>query len=66
MIKPMKRVLAVLLVIVLVALGALYVLAGRTAPPALTIDKPERLVGQTGTVEVTTGVPRATASRSSP
>ena len=58
MIERMRRFLAVLLLIALVALGGLYVAAGRTAPPALTIDKPERLVGQTGTVEVTAGVPR--------
>jgi hypothetical protein len=55
----MGRFLAVLLVIALVACGGLYVVAGRTAPPVLTIDKPERVVGQTGTVEVTAGVPRA-------
>ena len=58
MIGRMLRFFAGLLLILLVASGALYVAAGRTAPPALTIDKPDRLVGQTGTVEVTAGVPR--------
>ena len=52
------RVIAALLLVALVALGALYLIAGRTAPPVLTIDKPERLVGQTGTLEVTAGAPR--------
>ncbi|MEO8259556.1 MAG: M23 family metallopeptidase [Acidobacteriota bacterium] len=54
----MGRLLAVLLLIVLVVFGGLYFAAGRTAPPALTIDKPERLIGQNGTVEVTAAVPR--------
>ena len=54
----MGRLLAGLLLIVLVGLGGLYFAAGRTAPPTLTIDKPERLIGQSGTVEVTAGVPR--------
>ena len=65
MIERMGRLLAGLLLIVLVGLGGLYVAAGRTAPPTLTIDKPERVVGQTGTLEVTAGAPRdrLTASR---
>ena len=58
MIESMGRFLAGLLLIVLVTSAGLYVAAGRTAPPALTIDKPDRLVGQTGTVEVTAAVPR--------
>jgi murein DD-endopeptidase MepM/ murein hydrolase activator NlpD len=58
MIGSMGRFLAGLLLIVLVTSAGLYVAAGRTAPPALTIDKPDRLVGQTGTVEVTAVVPR--------
>jgi len=47
--------------VVLLVLGtvaALYVAAGRTPPPTLTIDKPDRLVGQTGTLEIS-----ATGSR---
>jgi murein DD-endopeptidase MepM/ murein hydrolase activator NlpD len=58
MIDGMRGFFAALLLIVVVALGGLYFAAGRTPPPALTIDKPERLVGQTGTVEVTAGAPR--------
>jgi murein DD-endopeptidase MepM/ murein hydrolase activator NlpD len=58
MIERMRRFLAGLLLIAFIVLGGLYFAAGRTAPPALTIDKPDRLVGQTGTVEVTATVPR--------
>src|SRR5262249_35001977 len=40
-------------------LGVLYVVAGRSAPPRLTIDKPDRVVGQSGTVDVTAEAPNA-------
>ena len=40
--------------------GGAFVAAGRGAPPALTIDKPERVVGQDGTLEVTAERPGAT------
>ena len=33
--------------------------AGRGAPPQLTIDKPDRFVGQAGTLDVTAGAPTA-------
>ncbi len=49
---------ALLLFIVLIAAGA-YVVAGQGAPPRLTIDKPERFVGQEGTLEVTAEAPGA-------
>ena len=50
-----------LLIIVLAAacLGGAYILAGRGAPPLITIDKPDRMVGQTGTLEVTVETPNA-------
>jgi murein DD-endopeptidase MepM/ murein hydrolase activator NlpD len=51
----MSRRLAWLTVLVgLAALGAVwvFVVAGRTPPPALSIDKPEHIVGQQGTLEV--------------
>jgi len=48
-----------LIVIVLIAVGALYVAAGRAAPPRLTIDKPDRVVGQAATLEVTAEAPNA-------
>ena len=37
--------------------------AGRGAPPAITIDKPDRVVGQAGTLEVTAGAPGARLTR---
>jgi murein DD-endopeptidase MepM/ murein hydrolase activator NlpD len=53
------RALAVLVVIVVLACAGAYVVAGRGAPPRLTIDKPERVIGQTGTVEVSAVAPNA-------
>jgi murein DD-endopeptidase MepM/ murein hydrolase activator NlpD len=55
----MFRSIATLLLVFVIAVGALYVLAGRGAPPALAISKPERVVGQAGTLEVTAEAPRA-------
>lgn len=51
------RWLVGLVVIVAVAFGILYVAAGRSTPPQLNIIKPERLVGQTGSLEVTVEAP---------
>ena len=59
MIRSMFRWLAVLLVLAAIAGGAVFVIAGRGAPPTLSIEKPERVVGQTGTLEVTAGAPGA-------
>jgi len=47
----LRGLLVALVLAVLVACG-LYIAAGRTPPPALAIDKPDRIVGQTGTLEV--------------
>jgi len=55
----MLRWLAGLLVVAALAFGILYLAAGRSTPPRLTIDKPDRVVGQTGTVEVTAEAPNA-------
>jgi murein DD-endopeptidase MepM/ murein hydrolase activator NlpD len=55
----MLRWLAGLIVVALVAGGVLYVAAGRGAPPRLTIDKPDRVVGQVGAVDVTAEAPNA-------
>jgi len=46
-----------LIVVALLALGVAYVVAGRGAPPRITIDKPERVVGQAGTLEVNAEAP---------
>jgi murein DD-endopeptidase MepM/ murein hydrolase activator NlpD len=53
------RWLAGLIVIIAVCFGILYVAVGRSAPPHITIAKPDRLVGQTGTVDVSTDAPVA-------
>lgn len=55
----MFRWLFGLLVAAAIAGAAVFVLAGRGAPPALTIDKPDRVAGQTGTLEVIAGAPGA-------
>ena len=44
----MFRWLFGLLLILALAAGVAYVVAGRGAPPRLTIDKPDRVVGQSG------------------
>jgi murein DD-endopeptidase MepM/ murein hydrolase activator NlpD len=48
-----------LVLLALIVLGCAYVIAGRSAPPRLTIDKPDRFVGQTGTLDVTAEAPNA-------
>jgi murein DD-endopeptidase MepM/ murein hydrolase activator NlpD len=53
------RWLAALVVLALLSFCGAYVVAGRAAPPRLTIDKPERVVGQSGTLEVTAEAPNA-------
>jgi len=54
----MFRILAVLVVVAVLA-GALFVAAGRGRPPTLTIEKPDRAVGQQSELQVTAGAPRA-------
>jgi murein DD-endopeptidase MepM/ murein hydrolase activator NlpD len=53
------RWLVGLLVFLIACFAILYVAAGRSAPPHITIAKPDRLVGQTGTLDVTTDAPVA-------
>jgi murein DD-endopeptidase MepM/ murein hydrolase activator NlpD len=55
----MFRWLAALLLLVAIAFGAAYLVAGRGAPPRLAITKPDRLVGQAGSLEVTAAAPGA-------
>src|SRR5437870_1209972 len=55
----MFRWLISLLLIAGLALAGAYVIAGRGAPPHLTIEKPDRFVGQTGTLDVTADAPNA-------
>jgi len=55
----MFRWLLILVAVAAAAVAGLYVAAGRGAPPHLTIDKPDRFVGQSGTLDVTADAPDA-------
>ena len=55
----MFRWLLGLLLVVAVAAAGVYVVAGRGAPPRITIEQPDRFVGQAGTLEVTAVAPNA-------
>ena len=54
----MRFLLALVLIVVLAAGGA-YVVAGRSAPPTITISKPEKLVGAATPMEVAVKAPEA-------
>ena len=53
----MFRWLLTLVVVLAVACAAAYTIAGRGAPPQLTIGKPDRFVGQAGSLDVTADAP---------
>lgn len=55
----MFRFLGALLFLALLAFVGLYVAAGRSAPPQLTIDKPDRTVGQQSELQVSASAPNA-------
>jgi len=55
----MLRWLIGLAIIVLLACGGIYVMAGRGVPPRITIEKPDRFVGQAGSLELTADAPNA-------
>ena len=55
----MFRWLVGLLLIAALAAGVTYVVAGRGAPPRLTINKPDRPIGQAGSLDVTAEAPNA-------
>ncbi len=59
MMESMLRWLGLFVFFALLIAGGAYIAAGRTAPPNLTIDKPDRVVGQTGTLQVTAESPGA-------
>jgi murein DD-endopeptidase MepM/ murein hydrolase activator NlpD len=48
-----------LVLVLALALAGAYVLAGRGVPPHVTIEKPDRFVGQAGALEVTADAPNA-------
>ena len=54
----MFRWLAGLVLVGLVVAGGAYWIAGRGAPPAIKIERPERAVGQAGTLDVLIEAPR--------
>ena len=55
----MLRWLIVFVVMLALAAVAVFNAAGRGAPPILTINKPDRVIGQTGSVDVTAEAPNA-------
>jgi murein DD-endopeptidase MepM/ murein hydrolase activator NlpD len=59
MFRWLLKFLVFVLVLAAIGASAAYYLAGRGAPPALVIDRPDRVAGQTGTLEVTAGAPNA-------
>lgn len=58
MIQLMLRFFTILVIVAAIAAGGLYWAAGRGAPPQLTIDKPEKVAGLDGTLEVTAEAPK--------
>jgi murein DD-endopeptidase MepM/ murein hydrolase activator NlpD len=59
MMESMFRWLLMLVVVLALACVAAYTIAGRGAPPQLTIGKPDRFVGQAGSLDVTADAPNA-------
>ena len=55
----MFRWLLVLLVLIALGFAAAYTIAGRGAPPQVTIGKPDRFVGQAGSLDVSAEAPNA-------
>lgn len=55
----MGRWALALLLVVIVAAASVFVMAGGRQPLSVEITKPERVVGQTGTVEIVVGTPDA-------
>ena len=55
----MLRSLVAIVVAIGLITGAIYFAVGRGAPPAIVIGQPDRVVGQTGSLEVTAEAPNA-------
>src|SRR5215218_7892987 len=55
----MFRWLLALLVVAGLCVAGAFVVAGRGAPPQLAIERPERVIGQAGTLDVTASAPGA-------
>jgi murein DD-endopeptidase MepM/ murein hydrolase activator NlpD len=59
MMESMFRWLLAFVVVLALAFAAVFSVAGRGAPPLVIIDKPDRFVGQAGSVDVTADAPNA-------
>jgi murein DD-endopeptidase MepM/ murein hydrolase activator NlpD len=59
MMESMFRWLLILVVLVALGFAAAYTIAGRGAPPQVTIGKPDRFVGQAGSLDVSAEAPNA-------
>jgi murein DD-endopeptidase MepM/ murein hydrolase activator NlpD len=59
MMESMFRWLLALLLLLALACTGAYIAAGRGAPPQVTINKPDRFVGQSGSLDVTAEAPNA-------
>ncbi len=55
-----------LVLILLVAAGGAWVVAGRMAPPSITIEKPEKFVGTATPLQITITAPDARADEADP
>ena len=55
----MFRAFVGFIVFVALVCGAVFVIAGRGTPPQIAIVKPDRVIGQSGTLEVTAEAPKA-------
>jgi murein DD-endopeptidase MepM/ murein hydrolase activator NlpD len=55
----MFRWLVILIVIAFAVVGGVFVAAGRGAPPSLSIDQPDRPIGQKSVLQITAGAPGA-------
>src|SRR5271156_36229 len=63
MMESMFRWLLGLLIVLGLAGFGVYSMAARGTPPVLIITKPDRVIGQTGAVEVTADAPNARFAR---
>jgi murein DD-endopeptidase MepM/ murein hydrolase activator NlpD len=57
------RILAVLVLFVLLALGGAWAYAGRGGAPEIAFDKPEKYIGQTATLDLTVTAPGSTLTQ---
>src|SRR6476619_3176526 len=61
MMESMRWLLGLLVLLAVVA-GGLFLVASRGSAPSITIEKPDRVVGQSGTLDVTVATPNGRLS----